>query len=123
MRLNIKATNIKLTPAISGYLEGKLGGLRRFVPAGEDAAKINVELGRATRHHRQGEIFRAEINANIGGQQYYAVGEGQDLYVAVDEMKDEILHEIKGARKKQNTLLRRGGRILKNLLRSWRSWR
>ena len=47
-----------------------------------------------------GGYFRAEIHITAGGEDYYAVVEKDDLYAAIDEVKDEIVHELTSKRKK-----------------------
>lgn len=123
MRTNIKATGINLTPAISDYLGEKLSHLERFLDASDESLLANVELGKTTQHHKHGEVFRAEIKLHGAGQDFYAVAHESDLYAAIDKLKDEIIAEIKSRREKKSTLLRRGGRKIKNMLRSLNPWK
>lgn len=119
MKINIKATGISLTPSISDYINKKVEMLEKFF-SGEETL-VNVEVGRTTRHHKSGDIFRAEIRINLGGQEYYAVSETEDLYAAIDEVKDEIVQELTKKRKKYFHLFKRGGAQIKNLLKGIRS--
>jgi len=129
MRTNIKATGITLTPSISDYIEKKINMLEKFF-SGEEVL-VNVEVGRTTKHHKSGDIFRAEIHLTAGGEEYYSVAETEDLYAAIDEVKDEIVHKLTSSRRKTYHLLRRGGAQIKNLLkgiadmgdRSWKRFR
>jgi len=66
MKINIKTTNISLTPAISEYIEKRIGSLDKFYKKEEDIV-INVEVGKTTEHHKSGDIFRAEINLTRAG--------------------------------------------------------
>jgi ribosomal subunit interface protein len=115
MKINTKATSITLTPSISEYIEKKVMPLDKFFQVGE--ALMNVEVGRTTRHHKSGEIFRAEIRVSYNGQEYYSVAEAEDLYAAIDEVKDEITRELSSGKKKSLHLLRRGGAKIKELLK------
>ncbi|MFH0804251.1 MAG: ribosome-associated translation inhibitor RaiA [Candidatus Zambryskibacteria bacterium] len=115
MRTNIKATGITLTASITDYIEKKINMLEKFF-RGEEVL-VNVEVGRTTRHHKSGDIFRAEIRITSGGEEYYSVVETEDLYAAIDEVKDEIVHELTSKRKKAFHLFRRGGAQIKNLLK------
>ena len=119
MKINIKATGIELTGAISNYLESKLTALRKLVGPAEAEVVASIELGKETKHHKHGEVFRSEINLIAHGENFYAVALAEDLYAAIDKMKDEIIGEVKSRRKKKNTLLRRGGRLLKNMFRKF----
>ena len=117
MNLNIKTTNISLTPEIREYLERKLAMLEKIVDFNRDNVFAQVELGKISQHHRQGEIFRAEINLRIGGHSFRAVREEEDLYAAIDGMKDEINREVKNGKQKSLSLFRRGGQAFKKFLR------
>lgn len=117
MRINTKVTAIEPTPAISDYLSSKLAALEKFIDAGDDSAVCDVEIGKTTNHHRTGDIFRAEINLQWEGTQFYAATEKDDLYAAIDEVKDEILKEIEKSKKKEDTLIKRGGQEAKDMLK------
>ena len=117
MKINTKATGITLTPSISEYIEKKIDTLEKFFVGKE--VLVNVEVGRTTKHHKSGDIFRAEIKITFGGQTYYAVAEAEDLYAAIDIVKDEIVHELTSQRKKTAHLFRRGGAKIKNLLKGF----
>jgi putative sigma-54 modulation protein len=118
MKINVKATGISLTPSISEYVEKKVQMLDKFFQ-NMDEVLINVEVGRTTRHHKSGDIFRAEIQIILGGQNYYATAETPDLYASIDEVKDEIAYKLSGEKKKTLHLLRRGGAKIKNLLKGF----
>ncbi len=123
MKINIKATGIELTPAITTYTEEKLSSLERFLDQNDESQLARVEIGKTTAHHKHGEVFRAEIKLHTAGQDYYAEAHESDLYAAVDKLKDEITAEVKSRRDRQSTLLRRGGRRIKNMLRSINPWK
>lgn len=121
MRINIKATNIELTEALRAYTEDKVRMIEKLLPA-EAAAIAEVEVGKETQHHKNGEVFRGEINLEYSGQHLYAVEHASDLYAAVDLVKDEMARLIKDRQEKKNTLMRRGGRKIKNMLRRLNPW-
>ena len=129
MKTNIKATGITLTPSVSEYIDKKIGMLDKFFQ--NEEVLVNVEVGRTTKHHKSGDIFRAEIRLTINGEEYYSVSEKDDLYAAIDEVKDEVVYGMTSKRKKSIKLLKRGGAQIKNLLkglvdvgdRSWKRFR
>jgi putative sigma-54 modulation protein len=118
MKINTKATGITLTPSISEYIEKKVNMLDKF-SSSTDEMLVNVEVGRTTKHHKSGDIFRAEMQVSCSGQTYYAASETEDLYAAIDEVKDEIAYKLSGEKKKALHLLRRGGAKIKNLLKGF----
>ncbi len=116
MRNRTKATNITLTDAISQYLDKKLSQVEKFISDRENAM-VDVELGKTTAHHKNGDVFRAEIMISDGGNQYRAEAETSDLYASIDKAKDDIIRELKTSNAKERRLLRRGALRLKNILR------
>jgi putative sigma-54 modulation protein len=119
MNISIKATNIELTPALKDYADKRMRGIQKFVE-GKDA-EIDVEIGKVTSHHKQGEVFEAQVNVVTPlGKQYRAVSVKQDLYEAIDDTRNEIVREITSAKGKRDSLFRRGARRVKNLLKGFR---
>lgn len=120
MNINIKTTGVEMTDAIAQYVTEKVESVGKFLRP-EDAANatVQVEIGKTTNHHQTGAHFRAEVNLNAHGAFFRAVSEQEDLYAAIDDMKDELAREIKGKKDKDKTLVRRGGAMLKNLMRGW----
>lgn len=118
MHITIKATNIELTDAIRTYVENKVGSLQSKI-AGSPEVVAHVEVGKTTNHHKQGEVFRAEIDIVVSGkaQQFRAVTERDDLYAAIDEARDEMERELVQFKDKKQAIYKRGARTLKNLIK------
>ena len=123
MKINIKATNFELTGAIRNYAEGKLMALNKLLPPHDESVMVNVEVGKVNRHHQHGDVFRAEVNLHFKHHDLQAEAFNGDLYAAVDEVQDEIARQINTSIEKRITLVRRGGRALKNMLRGAAFWR
>lgn len=117
MRLNIKGTNFTLTKDVEEYLGKKLDAISKFLPREENGALCQVELGKTTRHHQSGDIFRAEINLETGGRMFRAVAERNDLRAAIDAMRDAITKELGAYKAKRVSLLRRSGARVKQFLK------
>lgn len=115
MKTNIKATNIVISGETSAYLDKKLAVVDKI--ARDKQVFCEIELGRTTNHHTGGDIFRAEFNCHIQGKDFRAVSETDSLHAAIDEAKDELVSSIKSHKSKQQTLLRRGGATIKNIIK------
>lgn len=115
--MNIKATGIELTPDILAYAEKRLSKVDKYISASDPV--MALEIGRVTQHHRQGEVFRAEVRIVGGGADYYAAKEANDLRAAIDEVKDEIIQEVNKDKGRRTTLMRRGGRMVKDMVREF----
>lgn len=96
MKINIKSTNLELTPALREYLEEKIGMLKKFLKRweAEGVTEIWVEVGRTTRHHQKGEVFRAEADLRVPGKVLRAEEESFDVRAAIDKMRDTLKREI-----------------------------
>ncbi len=114
MQINIKATGVELTPALSSYVEDKLSLLDKLVE-NIDGALLDVEIGKITHHHKTGNWFFAEANLKFKGKLLRKVSEEADLYAAIDKMKDGLAEEIRKYHRKQSSLVKKGGRALKKL--------
>jgi len=97
MKINIKTLNLDLTPALSQFIEEKIGSLSKFLKNydAESEVVINVEVGRSTMHHHSGDVFNAEINLDLPQKKLRSVAERNDARVAINEAKDIIKEEIK----------------------------
>ena len=115
MNTNIKATNMELTDAISDYVNKRLSSIEKFVKDG----KVNayIEVGKTTNHHKQGDIYRAEFNIDISGTKFYTFSEKEDLYKAIDDVKEEIVRQIKSDKDRKKTLFKRGATSVKKMLK------
>lgn len=122
MNINIKTTGISLTPAITEYVNKRLIKISKLIQ--EDATiQCDVELGKTTGHHQKGSIFRAEVHVVGAGKNAYASSEQGDLYSAIDEVKDLILSELKAAKGKRISIVRRSGARLKNMVKGLWPWK
>ncbi len=117
MNINFKATSIELTDAIRDYAEKRIESILKIF--GEDAGEtvFDVELSKTTNHHKSGDIFRTEITARSAGNQYRVVFVRDDLYASIDEAKDELMRKIVAEKGKSQTLMRRGSKQIKNILK------
>ena len=116
MNTNIKATNIELTDAISDYVNKRLAGLEKFVREGEEM-DVYVEVGKTTKHHKQGDYFRAEFNIEISGSKFYTFSEKEDLYKAIDDAREQVVRKITNRKDRKKTLFRRGASAIKRMIK------
>lgn len=118
--VKIKTTNIEQSPTLEDYVTKKLNSLEKFL--GHYQYKnhdliFEVEIGKTTNHHRQGDIYRAEINFAAGGTHLRSEATRDDLYAAIDEAKDDLKREIRNHTKKHRNIFRRGKAKVKDLIK------
>lgn len=117
LTISLKGAHMDITPAIRTYAEEKIKMLEKFVDSDKEDIYVEIELGKTTEHHQQGNIFRAEITMKTPRANYRAEAEKEDLYAAIDVAKDDLALQIKENKKKQQTNVKKGGRMFKDLLR------
>jgi len=113
MEVRIKATNMSLTPGIADYVKKRLSSLEKYIDPNETTINCYVEVGRTTKHHKQGDVFRAEINFHIKGEDFRAVSETSSLHAAIDEAKDEMVRKLRKHKVRQEKSFKKGGAEVK----------
>jgi ribosomal subunit interface protein len=122
INVNLKATNMKLTPSIEDYVISRvtnLGKLLKNIKETGGEVFVFFEVGKTTDHHKSGKIYRAECSITIDGKQYYASFDDDNLYAAIDSVKDVILRDIKKKKEKKQALYKRGAFRMKDMLRGF----
>ncbi|MEI7463329.1 MAG: ribosome-associated translation inhibitor RaiA [Candidatus Taylorbacteria bacterium] len=121
MNINLKGTNITLTPAITEYTNKKLVKVAKIL-SWDPSAQCDVELAKTSAHHQKGDIFKAEIHIVGANRNHYASAEKDDLYVAIDFVRDDILRELKSNKGKRLSYIRRSGARVKNMVKGLWPW-
>lgn len=122
MNINIKGTHIELTDAITQYVHDKLGSLDKLIND-KKGAFFQVEVGKDSQHHAKGDVFRAEVNLKADGIDYYSVVMKDNLYSAIDELRDEISEKLKSEKNKSRSRFRRGALRVKNMVKGLWPWK
>lgn len=96
MKISVKGTDLDLTPAISEFIEQKIGSLSKFIGTFDErgVAEARVEIQRTTQHHRHGNVFRAEVNLRLPGKVIRAEHSDENVRAAIDAVKDKLKIEI-----------------------------
>lgn len=119
MKINIKATGIELTPAISDYAYKKIFTIEKYLPSDSNPEDVvaSIEVGKSTKHHKSGNFFRAEVHVTGTGLDLYAVCETEDLYASIDAVRDEIVRNTVQSKGKRQTIARRGAEMMKRVMK------
>jgi ribosome-associated translation inhibitor RaiA len=115
MDVRQKTTDYDLEPAVSAYLDEKLAAIEKTVT--DDAARCEVDIGRAAGHPQQGRIWKAEIILTHFGERLTALAQEESPKAAIDIAKDEIVTLLRKTRDRHVTLTRRVGARLKKFAR------
>lgn len=121
MNIRIKATNITLTSGITDYVNKSLGKIDKFV-SDNPTIQCDVELSRTNNHHKNGDVFGAEIHIVGEGIDAYARVEHDELNFAINDARDEIVHKLHSIKGKKLSYMRRSGAIMKAMMKGVVPW-
>mgnify|MGYP001614127103 CR=1 FL=1 len=120
MQINLQGKNIELTGAIKDYVLKRvtnLGKLLFRIEAGQGKVMVNFEVGKSTNHHKLGEVFHADCLIKIDGREFYGSADKEDLYEAIDAVKDSLYNEINKNKDRSQALFNRGARSVKKMMK------
>ena len=85
MNLNVSGHHLEVTPAIRGYVQGKLERIKRHFDHVIDAHVIlSVDKLRQ----------KAEVTLHVRGKDIHCACEEQDLYAAIDLLADKLDRQV-----------------------------
>jgi len=114
--VNIKVTNFEQTSVIEELLGKRLKTLEKFLPDGETMLICEVELEKQT-GQQTGRIFRAEINLQVGGTLLRSTATAERMEDAIEQAKNELKSELVRTSGQRLSLVRRGAKRIKDMLR------
>ena len=120
MNINLQGKNIELTEAIKDYVLKKVTNLDKLlsgIEAKQGKVMVNFEVSKSTNHHKSGEIFHADCLIKIDGREFYSGVDKEDLYAAIDAVKDSLYNEINKDKDRRQTLLKRGAASIKKMMK------
>jgi len=112
--INFKATNAEISDDLKDVVEMKFSSLEKFI--GEVPAICDVEFEKMTAQ-QTGSVFRMEANLEVDGKLYRAEATMDSFEKAIDEVRSELDKELRRSNSKKETMLKRGGRKIKEMLR------
>jgi ribosomal subunit interface protein len=108
---------MEITDAIRQYTFEKMESLNKLIARDDTSAKLSVELSKASNHHVHGQVFQAEANLHIRGKETTLRTTEDDLYKAIDILKDMLTRELAQYKDKERSLIRRGAHKVKALFK------
>lgn len=94
MQIIIKATNIELSDELKSFIKEKIGGCEKFIHT-KFPIEARCEVGKISSHHKKGSVFRAEVNLRLPGKLLRAEAIQENIYAAINKVKNELEKEIK----------------------------
>lgn len=117
MQIHFKGTNYELPAPITALARKKVEGLQKYLGKDRENARAYVDLGKETEAHANGKIWRADINFDADGTRFYAKAVEESIEKAIDKAVNELASELRTARKREQSLMKKGGSIIKSLMR------
>jgi len=111
---------MEMTPAIHDYVMKRVTNLDKLLSAIEEKGgevHVNFEVAKNTNHHKSGKIFHADCLINIKGEKFYGGTDEEDLYQAIDSVKDSLFREINKSKDRKQTLFKRGAASVKKMMK------
>lgn len=87
MTINLRAQGMELTDAIRTYVEEKILSLEKYT---REIVIVDAVVGKSTSHHHKGDIFMCSMNVQIPGDVLKIEREEDDLYKAIDKVRDHL---------------------------------
>lgn len=117
MHIMITGVHMEMTEAIRQYALEKMEALGKYIANDDTSAKLSVELSKTTNHHAHGDVFQAEAHLHVRGKETTVRTTQDDLYKAIDILKDMLVRELASHKDKERSIFRRGAHKVKALFK------
>lgn len=98
MTINISHRGFELTPAIKDYVEEKMQSLTKY---SDVLQHMDVEVGLTNGHHQKGDIYMCKVVLEMEGKTMNVAREEEDLYKAIDKVRDHLRVELTDWKRRQ----------------------
>lgn len=113
--ISFKHTHTDEARHLEEVVEKKFAAFDKFIGSATDV-RCEVEFQKVTAS-KSGEIYRVEANVWRSGKLFRAEATDTTFEKAIDTVRSELDTELRKAHDKRESLVRRGGRRLKDMLR------
>lgn len=119
MNIKIKGIDIEVTEAIKDYVTKKVGeALEKFNHFSESQNILaEVELSKTNSHHNHGELYKVSVKVSGPHINIFLDTKKDDLYAAIDEMKDKLEYRISTTKDKKLSVSHKLAVKFKNLFK------
>lgn len=117
MHITITGVHIDITTAIHDYAKDKIESLNKYIKNEDTSSTAKVTLTKTTEHHSHGEMYKAEAVLHISGKTLTAGETEDDLYKAIDSLKDTLARELSTYKDKKQSVFKRSAHKIKSLLK------
>ena len=116
--LNIYSKDIDVNSSIEDYIQKRIDSLDKlFKGQNFKEIKADYRIGKVSNSKHSGDKYFAEVNISTPKKNYGARSENDDLYEAIDSLREELFNKISGFKDKKRTLFRKGAVAAKKILK------
>lgn len=92
MRLVIQSKLLEVTEPVREYAEKRFGTLKRLLGRFEESGErvLQLEISRATRHHRKGEVYYVEATLPMPGKIIRIEQYDENIRAGIDATKNRL---------------------------------
>jgi len=105
MTTTVQAKDMDMTDAIRSYAEEKISSLDEYF---EGIVSADITVGMRGHHHQKGKIYFAAVNMHVPGHDIRMEKDAEDLYKAIDKVRDHLKIELEKIKGKMNNVDREG---------------
>lgn len=113
--ITLKHTNSGTDSSIRPLVEQKMSALMKYIGTASDV-RTEVEFEKVV-SHKSGPVCRVEVNVFVDGRVFRSETTQATFEAALDVAKDELAGEMQRAGDKRISVMRRGARKFKEMLR------
>ena len=117
MQIRIRTVGGDLPGDVTSYLNDRLAAIERLLGQDTETTTCEVEMGRAVGHHKEGDVWRVELQIIRGGERHKVEAIESSINAATDAAKDEMLQKLRKSKGRHFVLARRAGAKMKEWLR------
>lgn len=104
------ATNLELTDSIKDYATKRIESMSQLT---SENALVKFEIERKIPAQHKGEVYRAEVHITFDGKEVYADATNEDMYAAIDEVRDIVQSQLTKASEYKRDVNRKEARKAK----------
>lgn len=119
MHIDIKGTNYEVTSEVTQLVTKRAATLEKYLKSMPEA-HLFVELEKVQPAQQNGPIWRAEFMFEIPGEVIRSEATEHSFDTAVPKAVGDLSRKIRRYKNKRNSLSKKGGAMLKSMLRGFR---
>ncbi len=115
MNVNFMFKGVEVSQDVKDYAEQKAQMLSKYLSDKLQDARVDIEFSQDGKH--SGQTNRVDMVVVAPALDMHTVGRGETMQAAIDMAKDDMARRLRRKKRKETSMLRKGGRMFKRVLR------